>query len=62
MTTKAWYLSKTIWLNIIVIAISILSFIQANLGAGALLLAIGVLGIIARSLTTTAISSSVQAQ
>lgn len=57
MTTKPWYLSKTIWLNILVLAISILSFIQANPGVGALLLAIGVLGIIARFLTTTSIGT-----
>lgn len=53
MQTKPWYLSKTIWLNIISIAIELAqTFLDLNLlPSGTLLMVVNVLNVLLRLIT-----------
>lgn len=61
MNTKSWFYSKTIWINIIITLIGIITVIEAQYPTlGILIVVTGALNVILRTLTTTAIGSSVQ--
>ena len=57
MEAKKWYLSRTVWLNILIVAGGIAEFIGGlPAGASATTIAVGIIGILIRFLTNQPIS------
>ena len=53
---KSIFVSKTFWLNVIVLAIAVLQYVQGSLTNGVALSVIGLAGIIIRTLTTEGVT------
>ncbi len=55
MVSKKWYQSKTIWLNILAVLGGLITAVQADLAAGTTISLAGLVNIILRKVTKTAL-------
>jgi hypothetical protein len=56
LNNKAWFKSKTLWLNLVLFALGILEWIQGELGAGRIVTFVALLNFALRLMTTKALS------
>lgn len=53
--TKAWWKSKTLWFNVIAVAAAVAAYLDSLALGGALAIGIGVVNVILRFVTSTAL-------
>jgi len=53
--SKEWYKSRTIWINVLAIVIGVLQGIQGDLTSGGTLTVAGLINLVLRNVTNTAI-------
>ena len=56
MAEKKWFESKTVWINVLALAGGVITMLAGELQAGGTITALGVVNIILRYVTTSAIT------
>ena len=51
-TEKVWYNSKTLWANVLVIVIGVLSYVQGEMATGGMITIAGVVNVVLRLVTS----------